>query len=395
MFSTYGNCISVSANSSTSAALNGGAPSKWAKAKVEDALKNNFIPESIQGDYQKKITRGEFVSLLVQMIFSYQWVRQTNHVFRLEDDVDFYWEDTLVTRENVLKQVKVLDFNFTDTRSEDVKLAFILGLIKMTSNRKFEPNKLITKQDIAVMLSEYGTPELRDFNKDDFNIYNKRFTDLNKAAPEARDAVKMAFRRYIIGGSATEADRAFESKKKITLDPLGTLTREQAIVLLYNIFLSVDLELAIFPFNFKEIYLKGLLPYLGDCMGINWEVSNNSVKAVSVSDRLKEQMLDGNTTSRRLEYNRNYISEGQAMKISCGAQIATVPRLGAGEQFMTEDQLEMVSKGKNVAFDIGFAVFEANNPKYIFEFRFKNNGFYSANYYGGGKLLPVKSVQIK
>jgi hypothetical protein len=390
LLTSYGSCIAANTSASVS-----GAPSKWAKVQVERALKYDFIPKRLQGDYQKKLTREEFVSLLIQTLFAFERIEEkTERIYRPEDDVDFYWYDTIVTRENVLKQVKVLDFNFTDTKSEDVKLAYILGFINMTPNHKFEPDKLITKQDVAVMFSKYGSPELRSFTRTGFNRYIKRYTDLNKASPEARDAVNLAFLRRTINGSATEADRDFEGKTKITLDPLGNLTREQAVVMLDNIAFYESIT-SYCPMDFGAIYLKGCLQYFGDCMGISWEVSNDSVRAVALSDRLKEEIEYTNTASRQVDGNYGWLVGGKALKVSPEAHIAAAPRLSAEVQFMENEQLELVAAGKNVAFDIGFAVFEANNPNYVFEFRFKNNGFYLSDSYGGGKLIPIESKRIK
>ena len=385
LLSTYGSCLATDT---------GGAPSSWAKKAVNRAIENKFIPDRLQKDYQKQITREEFASLLVQTIFACQWIRVGSE-YRTEDDFSYYCQDTIVTRESVLKQVKVLDFNFKDTQSEDVKLAYIMGLVSGTSDTTFEPDKLLTRQDAAVMLSNYGGPEGGAISTaTDFKRYLSRYTDLNKASAWARDAMNLAFLRYIINGDASKADREWDCKKKITLDPLGKLTREQAIVMLDNIAFYEE-NTGYLPFYFSVVYLRGCVPYLGDFMGVNWEISRNSVKAVSLNDALKEAIKYTPCASRELERNYSWIYEGQARKVSCEAHIASVPRISMFTQFFTSEQGKLIATGKNVAFDIGFAVYEANNPDYVFEYRFKNNGFITAGYYGGGKLIEIESKQIK
>ena len=385
LLSTYGSCL---------AADTSGAPSSWAKKAVNRAIENKFIPDRLQKDYQKQITREEFASLLVQTIFACQWI-EDEYVYRPEDDFSYYCHDTIVTRESVLKQVKVLDFNFKDTQSEDVKLAYIMGLVSGTSDTTFEPNKLLTRQDAAVMLSNYGGPEAAGIPSRTFwNTYMNRYTDLNKASTWARDAMNLAFLRNILNGDASKADREWDCKKKITLDPLGKLTREQTIVMLDNV-VFYEGNTKYQPLNIFTVYLKGCVPYFGDGMGVNWEISRNSVKAISLNDALKEAIKYTPCASREFECNYSWINEGQARKVSCEAQIAALPRIAMPTQFFTGEQGKLIAAGKNVAFDIGFAVYEANNPNYVFEYRFKNNGFNTAIYYGGGKLTEIGSKRIK
>lgn len=381
LLSTYGSCL---------AADTGGAPSSWAKSHVERAIEYNLVPEKLRNNYQKIMTREEFASLIVQTVFSGQRLR-TEYVDRPESDVDFFTIGTIVTRENVLKQVKLLDFNFTDTQSEDVKLAYIMGFVSGTSDTTFEPDKLLTRQDAVTMLSCYGSPESTSFDAGEFDDYYGRFTDLNKAASWARDAVNLAFIRQIIDGDASKADRSLRSKKKITLNPLGQLTREQAIVMVDKLIFYGDVT-TYEPINIRTVYLRGCVPYYGDYMGISWQVSKNSVRAVSLSDRLLKCIkIYPGTAVRQLESKYPPKTEKQTWE----SHIASNPRLGCPAQFIDLEQCDLIAAGKNIAVDIGFAEYEANNPNYIFEYRLKNNGFYNSYSYGGGKMLDIYSERIK
>ncbi len=381
LMSTYGSCF---------AADTGGTPSSWAKSHVERAIEYNLVPERLRNNYQKVMTREEFASLLVQTVLSSQRIT-SDCVDRPESDVDFYTVDTIVTRENILKQVKVLDFNFKDTQSEDVKLAYIMGFVSGTSDTTFDPDKLLTRQDAATMLSCYGSPESTRFNADEFDDYYDRYTDLDKAAPWARDAVNLAFLRHIIDGDASEADRSIKSKKKITLNPLGQLTREQAIVMMDKLIFYEEFA-AFPPVRMQIVYLRGCVPYFGDYMGTSWEVSKDIVRAVSLSDRLKKCMNTYLGTAVR-QFEGLYPPKTKEQ--TWESFIASGPRLGCQIQFITLEQADLIAAGKNIAVDIGFAEYEANNPNYIFEYRLKNNGFYNSAYYGGGKMLKRIAKRIK
>jgi hypothetical protein len=363
-------------------------PSAWAKAAVEEAIKLGFVPEAIQGDYQKVITREEFASLFVTTIFQYQKLQYPNTVGTEITDYSRYYA---VTKEAVFKQVKVTDYAFTDTVSEDVKLAYILGLVNGTTATTFSPDKPVTRQEAAVMLAAYGSPEAYGISdKKTLENFLPRYTDFDKTSSWAREALNLAFYRGVLGG--TSGDREYNGISKITLDPLGHFTREQAIVVAYRLYKAGRTDISGVPV--VTVYLRGCIPFRGDALGINWEISNNTITAISLTDALKIAQNKDLTAMKATMHNYSYIAFSKGF-VSNEAFVAAYPRIGVPSQLISQEAMMDFALGNHSVYDIGLAEYEGNNPNYIFQIRFKNNGFYTGHNYGGNKTLKIECKKIK
>lgn len=145
---------------STLSQSNGNIPSDWAKAKIDEAIAANLLPEKLQGEYRRNITREEFSEVAVNLYESLSG------------------QEGIVHGENP----------FTDTQNIKVRIANDLGVVKGVGDDKFAPDNAITHQEISVML--YRTLQAAKPKYDYSGSYNHVFADNAMISEWAREAVR-------------------------------------------------------------------------------------------------------------------------------------------------------------------------------------------------------------
>lgn len=166
-------------------------PSDWAKADIEGAKELNLIPERIQGQYGKNITREEFSEAVVKL---YEALRGEDYILEAQSP-------------------------FTDTTNQQVIKANSLGIVKGIGDGKFAPDAFITRQDISVMIYR-GLRAARP--QYDYSSISKHiFADHNKISPWAREAVAYLYGIEVTNGVGENL-----------FNPWGYTSREQAISLI-------------------------------------------------------------------------------------------------------------------------------------------------------------------
>lgn len=184
-------------------------PSDWAKSEVDAALDAGLVPMSLRSEYTNKISRREFCTLIMAML---------NKASGTED-----------SRELLTKLgINYVD-SFTDTDIEDVVAANLIGIVNGRGNGVFDPNAGITRQEAASMLAKAagvlgisaGTVP--------------SFADIGTAGSWAVDSIN------------TIASIVSKSGKNVmggvgnnNFDPLGTYTRQQAVLTVYRLFDSAS-----------------------------------------------------------------------------------------------------------------------------------------------------------
>jgi hypothetical protein len=93
-------------------------------------------------------------------------------------------------------------------------------------------------------------------------------------------------------------------------------------------------------------------------------------------------------------HNYSYIAFSKGF-VSNEAFVAAYPRIGVPSQLISQEAMMDFALGNHSVYDIGLAEYEGNNPNYIFQIRFKNNGFYTGHNYGGNKTLKIECKKIK
>jgi hypothetical protein len=171
-------------------------PSNWAKSEIDNAKKVNLVPESIEGNYRKGITREEFSELAINLY-------------------------EVLTKQEVTVQG---NNPFVDTKNPKVIIANQLGIIKGKGERLFDPYEKITREQASMVIYNTLTRAKPKYNYGDSN--NSGFKDATKISSWAREAVDYLYGIEVINGSDENL-----------FDPKGDTSREEAIILvkrLYN-----------------------------------------------------------------------------------------------------------------------------------------------------------------
>jgi hypothetical protein len=189
------------------------APSDWAIAEVENAVKLNLVPQNLLKDYQKDITREEFSEMVLKLYES-------------------------LSNETAIPS---LTNTFVDTKNPNILKVHKLGIVKGLGEGVFAPNKLITRQEIAVMYFRMlkAVDELVVLGE-----HKLSFSDKAKISDWAKEAVSFMSNKSIIEGVGNNI-----------FSPVAKTTREQAIALSIRIY-KVFPELAS---NIKPPTVEGKL----------------------------------------------------------------------------------------------------------------------------------------
>ena len=165
--------------------------SEWARNELNEAKDLDLIPEILMvADLTQSITRAEFAAVSVK---AYE---------ALTGEMAFPGTDPNP---------------FKDTEDEKVLTAYKLGITKGTSDTEFSPNALITREQMATMMTRVlnivGTDTTISGAKEKFN-------DHESISSYAVDPVYYMSSKEIIKGVGEN-----------TFNPKGNATREQAIII--------------------------------------------------------------------------------------------------------------------------------------------------------------------
>lgn len=164
--------------------------SSWAKEELEIAHENKLIPESLENlDLTKSITREEFAKIAIKL-----------------------YEALTGSKVDEVKEKP-----FTDTNDADVLKAYKLGITNGTTATTFSPNKLITREEMATMMTR--TIEKSGIDVSDSNS-NIKFDDDEEMHEWGRAPIYFMANNEIIQGVG---NNKFNVK--------GNATREQAIII--------------------------------------------------------------------------------------------------------------------------------------------------------------------
>ena len=183
-------------------------PSGWAVDEVLDAARLALIPEDLTDFYQKPITRMEFCRLTMQAIREKTGL--TNEAL-----VDLYRQPGLLT-------------TFSDCTDPDVLAAAAIGVVYGPGDGTFLPGNLITRQDAAVLLMQAAAALNLPLDADDGLLYQ----DAEHISGYARAAVGWV--SCVRDGVSSKTVMAGVGDGRF--DPMGTYTREQAVLTLLRLF---------------------------------------------------------------------------------------------------------------------------------------------------------------
>lgn len=171
--------------------------SSWALPEYSKAANAGVVTYNvISQNLKESITREEFCELSVAL---YE---------RLTDDT-----------------IETPDVSpFSDSDNPAVSRAYFCGLVSGTSDTTFEPERFVTRQEMAKILENVLNVSEVSYGSDSDNSKLPLFNDASSISEWAVPSVSVITRHSIMGGS----DGKF--------DPFGNATREQAILCVYRAF---------------------------------------------------------------------------------------------------------------------------------------------------------------
>ena len=164
--------------------------SEWAEPELKEASKENLIPEIFdEADLTKNITRKEFAHTVVKM-----YEKITGQ-----------------------KAVPIAKNPFTDTKDKEVLKAYNIGITNGTSDTTFSPDALITREQMATMMTRALTKAGKDTSRPESA---KLFADDSEFSGYAKDSIYYMSSIEIIKGVG---ENKFDAK--------GNASREQALAI--------------------------------------------------------------------------------------------------------------------------------------------------------------------
>ncbi len=174
-----------------------GGPSAWAVEEVNAALELGLVPESLRTQYQQPITRAEFCALGTAVLTALGIPAGTGS-----------------------------GQSFTDTSDPYVLTMSAAGIVTGYGDGTFRPDSEIRRQEAAVMLARLA----RFAGRSQPNGDTLSYLDLNQAASWAQADIQF------LSGCLTNGQRVMGGVSDDRFGPMGTYTREQAILSLLRLY---------------------------------------------------------------------------------------------------------------------------------------------------------------
>lgn len=175
--------------------------SSWATDTTESAIYFQLVPDSLGLDYTTSITRGQTADLLVQLVET-----STKEALSASDVSPFL-----------------------DTDSISVLKATQGGIVSGIGDNLFDPERLVTRQELAVMLTK--TIEIitdttqKEVISPTLSLSLDKFDDFSSVASWAMDSLTFLLEREVLTGTSDSA-----------LSPEENASIEQCVALSYYLF---------------------------------------------------------------------------------------------------------------------------------------------------------------
>lgn len=183
-----------------------GEMADWAYEEVTQAIQHGLVPSDLQNQYYANITRGDFATIVVQLL----------EVVSGDSIEDIVLEDTGKTLEEL-----ALAYPFSDTNSWDVVAANALGVINGRGEGIFDPYSAISRQDAAALLMRMG----KYMGKTDVDTSGETFADNASVASYAQEAVAYVKALGVMNGTS-----------ETTFSPFDTYTRQQSYMTIWRLY---------------------------------------------------------------------------------------------------------------------------------------------------------------
>ena len=194
------------------------APSPWAEAAVNTAIKNQLVPESLQGNYRERITREQFCELAFELL-----QRNTDGAASF-GVIESAFPDTDSIKVNYLHYLGIIDGRAYWTRGLGYHIVF-------------EPDDLIPRQEAAKILDKIY--DILIPNEERNETPTALYTDDAEIEDWARGYVYSITNRGIMNGSGKFEINGVEYNP---FGPYVGYTIEQAIVTMQRLEMQMPLN---------------------------------------------------------------------------------------------------------------------------------------------------------
>ncbi|MCH4890277.1 S-layer homology domain-containing protein [Acidaminobacter sp. JC074] len=235
-------------------------PSGWATEFIENASKDELIPENLKGDYQNNIKRFEYVLLALKVL------EQNDIEVVIKDESPF------------------TDISGHMYETEIIK-AFNAGIVGGYEDKTFRPDNEIKREEVAALVYNL----VHEINENQsLPTTESQFSDTNEISNWAKPFVEFNYKNKIMSGTGKKDNLD-------TINPKGKTTKEAAITLLYKVSVD-DALLANFDYeplkhNDEVIADKSQMNKLANSLGdpavksLSDIVKNEDIETVTVSDK--------------------------------------------------------------------------------------------------------------
>lgn len=244
-----------------------GGPSPWAEEEVGRAVEAGLVPQSLQGDWQQPMTRGEFAMLVIRYL-AVEYGRTDEQLvndymtYCPDRNGEFWGEEefgdglTWWQRFSDEKSGSYLTDLPTGEQWVYIESAYHMGLVNGKGDGTvYDPEGAITRQEAACLLAR--AYEKLDPEDHRVALYSG-YTDYGDMATWAVDSIATMVGLGIMGSTSAAA---------LVFDPLGTYSREQAVVTFLRLYEDapvsatkgnvIKLEEAAYQWELWEVLHKG------------------------------------------------------------------------------------------------------------------------------------------
>jgi alpha-tubulin suppressor-like RCC1 family protein len=233
------------------------APANWAMEEVEKAIGLQLIPENMQGNYTKSITREEFCILAIRMI-------------EVKSNMDI--EDYISVRGLEMKY----ESPFIDCDNEDVIAANVLNIVNGTSSTTFDPYNKLTREQAAKVLSATARAIGQDITANTPN-----YADVNDIADWAKPYTGYVYNISVMKGVGGNK-----------FDPESGYQRQQAYMTMYRLFKAID---QVSMEKVEEVEKETEMLDVSDAQKVEISQLRKDIEALKIPDEFY-MYIEGTTT---------------------------------------------------------------------------------------------------
>lgn len=329
-------------------------PSPQYRKVVEQAIESKLVPQALQTNYQSPITGQQFIDLFIQAHFTSYNAKMNEYT--LDPRQIKAWGTKELNEAFLLKHIAIENMEFKSANTS-LKVAYLLGLIDTIHSMKFDPDESLTREQLAVMLSNYFQVTGNTIN----GAAQFSYSDLDDASDWAYDAVARASVSYLPGAVLPTIDEYGNRIASGLIKPQTTLTCEEAI--------QVVKQLA-HDGNFDELALRGIIRVTMDMIRCGLDVSDDAIS-------LRKGHYDTPVFTLRNSLPTSL------KKHSAQSLIGSFAYVGGDTGTLDLNAFrEEVLKGKSLTQDYMIYTVHYNTPEHLFVVTKDRSLGYTLNFYG-------------